>query len=118
MKELRVDIFGFVEINRTLEQGIKQKWEQTTRKLFLHSRTIHSESDITAEHYKPGGTLTTITGKWQARISEKGYDSSGMGRWSFFRISSNKKSLVIITAYKPCVSTSPSTTWMQQWILL
>jgi hypothetical protein len=50
MKELRADIFGFVEINQTMERGIKQKWEQTTRKLFQHSRTINSESKIPAEH--------------------------------------------------------------------
>jgi hypothetical protein len=63
MKELRADIFGLVEINRTLQHGIKQKWEQVTRKFFNHSRNIHSESDIPADNYKPGGTLTTITGK-------------------------------------------------------
>jgi hypothetical protein len=118
MKELRADIFGFTEINRTMERGIKQKWEQTTRKLFQHSRTINSKSKIPAEHYKPGGTLMMITGKWQARISKKGSDDSGLGRWSYFKISSNKQSLVIITVYRPCVSSGPSTTWMQQWTLL
>jgi hypothetical protein len=118
MKELRADIFGFTEINRTMERGIKQKWEQTSRKLFQHSRTINSESKIPAEHYKPGGTLMMITGKWQARISEKGSDDSGLGRWSYFKISSNKQSLVIITVYRHCVSSGPSTTSMQQWTLL
>jgi hypothetical protein len=34
------------------------------------------------------------------------------------KLNSNKKSLVIVTAYRPCVSHGPSTAWMQQWALL
>jgi hypothetical protein len=41
--------------------------------------------------YKPGGTMTTIVGKWHAPVSEKGTDPSGLGQWSFMIISSNKK---------------------------
>jgi hypothetical protein len=60
MKELRAaDIFGFAEIIQTLQHGTKQKWEQVTRKFFNHSRSIHSESDIPTDNYKPGGTLTS-----------------------------------------------------------
>jgi exonuclease III len=118
MNELKADIFGFAEINQTMNHGIKQKWEGVTRKFFTYSRMIHSESDIPTENYKPGGTMTTVTGKWQAQISDKGSDDSGLGRWSFVKISSNKQSLVIVTAYRPCVSQGPTTAWMQQWTLL
>jgi hypothetical protein len=80
---------------------------------------ISSESDITYDNaYKPGGTLTAIVGKWQARISAKGTDTSGLGRWSYCIISSNKKNLVIVTAYKPIKTQGPHTAWSQQWILL
>jgi hypothetical protein len=118
MNELKADIFGFAEINRTLNHGMKQKWEGITRKIFTHSCMIHSESDIPADNYKPGGTMTTVTGKWQARISDKGSDDSGLGRWSFVKISSNKHSIIIVSAYRPCVSQGPTTAWMQQWTLL
>jgi hypothetical protein len=33
-------------------------------------------------------------------------------------LSSNRKKIAIITAYKPCKTTGPNTTWSQQWILL
>jgi exonuclease III len=118
MNELKANIFGFAEINRTLNHGTKQKWEGVTRKIFTHSHMIHSESDIPADNYKPGGTMITVTGKWQAQISDRGCDDTGLGRWRFVKISSNKHSIVIITAYRPCVSQGPSTAWMQQWTLL
>jgi hypothetical protein len=54
MKELNVDIFGFAEINRTMQNGAQHKWEQVTRKMYKYSRTIASESDIPTENYKPG----------------------------------------------------------------
>jgi hypothetical protein len=118
MAELNVSIFGFAEINQTLRQGAQHKWVQVTRKFFSHSKMIHSESDITMDGYKPGGTITTITGKWQARVSEKGTDESGLGRWSYLKVSSNRKAIIIKTAYRPCASHGPSTAWMQQWTLL
>jgi hypothetical protein len=118
MKQLKADIFGFAEINRTLRHWMKQKWEGVTRKFFTHSRMSHPESDIPAENYKPGGTMTTITGKWQARISEKGSNDTGLGLWSFIKISSNKNSIIIITTYHPYASQGSTTAWMQQWILL
>jgi hypothetical protein len=89
-----------------------------TRKFFQHSKVTSSESDIPMDNYKPGGTMTNITGKWQSRVSAKGSDESGLGRWSYFKISSNKHSIIIITAYRPCVSQGPSMAWMQQWALL
>jgi hypothetical protein len=70
------------------------------------------------DSYKPGGTMTTITGKWQSQITESGQDKRGLGRWSYVKISSNKKSIIIVTAYRPCVTQGPSTSWMQQWVLL
>jgi hypothetical protein len=45
MKELKADIFGFAEINRTLWHGMKQKWEGVTRKFFTH-RILHRKTGI------------------------------------------------------------------------
>lgn len=70
MMELQVEIFGFAEINRTLNHGKKFKWVDINRKYFYYNRSSHSESQIHMESYKPGGTMTTITGKWQSRITE------------------------------------------------
>jgi hypothetical protein len=119
MHELKIDWFGFAETNKSMDNFSKQRWVSTIQKQFYFSRTTHSESAITTDtDYKPGGTLTTITGKWQARISEMGQDKRGLGRWSYAKISSKRQNLVIITAYRPCKTSGPSTSWMQQWSLL
>jgi hypothetical protein len=67
MQELNASIFGFAEINQSLNRGYRSKWHNTLRKIFLHSQTAVSESNIQLESkYKPGGTMTIVTGKWQA----------------------------------------------------
>jgi hypothetical protein len=118
MTELQINIFGFVEINQTLNHGKKFKWTEITRKYFYYNRSSHSESSIPMTSYKSGGTMTTVTGKWQSRITEMGQDQRGLGWWNYIKISSSKKSIIIITAYRPCVTQGPSTTWMQQWMIL
>jgi hypothetical protein len=62
--------------------------------------------------------MTTITGKWQARVSEMGKDNKGLGRWSYVKVNSKRSSIVIITAYRPCKALGPQTSWMQQWSIL
>jgi hypothetical protein len=119
MTELNIDIFGFAEINQKMDNGEKYQWTDQIRKHFYYSQSTHSESKLHYKsNYKPGGTMLTITGKWQSRVSDNGQDPRGLGRWSYFQLSSKKKSMVIITAYRPCVSNGPTTAWMQQWVLL
>jgi exonuclease III len=119
MKELNMDIFGFAEINRSMAGGEFYKWTDIIKKQFFYSRTAFSKSNIkTDSKYKPGGTMTTITGRWQSRIAEQGQDPKGLGRWNFLRLASRKASLVIVTAYRPCVTNGPTTSWMQQWSML
>jgi hypothetical protein len=119
MKEFNVDIFGFAELNRSLSRGYKNEWTDITRKLFYYSRSVHSESNVQLESsYKQGGTMTTITGKWQSRITQQGQDKKGLGRWSYMKVSSNKALIIFITAYRPCATYGPNTAWIQQWALL
>jgi hypothetical protein len=99
MKDMNVDIFGFTEVNRSLTRGYSSEWINMVKKVFYYSRTTNSESCIQLESsYKPGGTLSTITGKWQSRVTEMGQDKE-LGRWSYIQITSRKTSLVIMTAY-------------------
>jgi hypothetical protein len=100
MREMEANIFGFAELNQSLSQGYRNKWLTTIKKIFYYSRSTHSESRVQLETaYKPGGTMTTITGKWQSRVTELGQDTKGLGRWSFLKLRSKKAMLVIITAY-------------------
>jgi hypothetical protein len=119
MHDLEADIIGMAEINKSLQNQLRTQWKNTAIKFFTHCKITHSESKIKFNSdYKPGGTMSIATGKWQAQITEQGKDNRGLGRWSYQRISSTKSNLVIITAYRPCVTTGPTTAWMQQWLIL
>jgi hypothetical protein len=100
MAELNITCFGLVEINTTLRGLAFTKWNNITRKTFRHSKCSSSESDIKLNNdYKPGGTLMTVVGKWQACISDKGSNPTGLGRWNYLKISSNLQNLMVVTAY-------------------
>jgi hypothetical protein len=80
MKELNVDILGFAEINKSMDDFLKQRWTRVIQKKFYLSQTIHSENSVKFDmEYKPGGTITAVTGKWQMRISEMGQDQRKLG---------------------------------------
>jgi hypothetical protein len=87
MRELDVNIFGFAELNQSIARGYSNTWLNTIRKVFYYSRSSFSESRIHLESdYKPGGTMTTITGKWQSQVTEIRQDAKGLGRWSYMQV--------------------------------
>jgi hypothetical protein len=115
MRELDVNIFGFAELNQSINQGYSNTWLNTIWKIFYYSQSSFSESRVHLESdYKPGGTMTTITGKWQARVTDQGQDAKGLSHWSYMQVRSKKAKLMIIMAYRPTVGHGPSTVWMQQ----
>jgi hypothetical protein len=119
MKELNITCFGLAEINTSMKGYLFQKWNDITRKIVRVSKSETSESDIKLDtDYKPGGTITTIVDKWQSRVTERGSDDKGLGRWSYLVLSSNNRKLAIVTAYRPCKTQGPTTTWTQQWLML
>ena len=63
--------------------------------------TTSSSKVPTGSYYKPGGTATITEGGWSGRISERGADPSGMGRWSYITIlGKNNQKLTIVTGYR------------------
>jgi ribonuclease HI len=119
LSEHRVTGFGIAETNTSFAHPSSKEYLKKLRHTFKHSRCSSSERVSNhPEKYKPGGTLTAVIGKWQARVTSQGDDPNGLGRWSFIRISSKHKNLVIATAYRPIKTNGISTNWMQQWLLL
>jgi hypothetical protein len=78
MKELNVYCIGLAKINTSMKGYRIQKWNEVIRKIFRVSRMAHPKSDIdTDTEYKPGGTITAVVDKWQARTMETGNDERG-----------------------------------------
>jgi hypothetical protein len=88
-----------------LQPAATSKLKTQTLAHFKTARTAFSCSTIPNEGqslYKPGGTLTTTTGKWTTRcVGCPIIDTSGMGRWSGLSyLGKNGRHLSILTAYR------------------
>ena len=64
--------------------------------------------------------MTAVVGKYSSRVTKQGADPTGLGRWSWMRMTSKTvKGITIVTAYHPCPTSKASggetTSWMQQF---
>jgi hypothetical protein len=135
LQEAKVDCFNFTETNLRWTPEQIQMASRLGRKWFKQfSLTTSSSNDpTTRKAYQPGGTCTGITNNLVGRLTTKGSDPSGLGRWSYVclegKISDpqNPENQVhsktySITAYCPSQPDSstpgPDTAFMQQKRLL
>jgi len=64
--------------------------------------------------YQAGGTVV-ICNNWVSRITNKGEDPLGLGRWSFFTLrGKGLKKVIIITTYNASPTSSDTTNFRQQ----
>ena len=103
---------------------VRDSVERELRKVDRYASLVGSSSaTVTAEAYKPGGTMTIVDGNWSNR-SKKFVDSHKLGRWSYITIHGrNDTFLTIITAYRCCAGQTSNTvgsysSYMQQETLL
>jgi hypothetical protein len=69
--------------------------------------------------YQPGGTATIICDCWATRITNRGEDYMGLGRWSYFTLRGKMDHYItIVTAYNPGHSLGGKTSCQQQTRLL
>ena len=109
-----------VDVACWLEIGIA--WQTLRRKDHLlqrlhceqwqNARVVTSNNRHDSTHLsQPGGTATLTFGPISNTIDKRGYDPSGLGRWSWIQLSGRHDvNTVIITAYNPCRS-SLGRTW-------
>jgi len=119
MKDRHVTLMGFVEPNLSISPKRRRQYQRIMRQRFNHCHFTTSESNLTLPtDYKPGGTFTAATGDWTTRINGRGSDPRGLGRWSYIKLQSKKKRLIIITLYRPHPTKGTKTVWTQQYLLL
>ena len=101
MDDFSVSIMGFAEPNLSMTAKRKQQYQKILRNQFGDSHFTASESNlIFPSEYKPGGTITAAVGKWTTRVTGRGVDPHGLGRWSYITLQSKKKKLVTGVAQK------------------
>lgn len=114
----QIDVFGYCETNLNWTRSIHNSALQKLRKFNKLTKLITSSSqEIGLYSFQSGGVATGIQNKWIGKIVSTIEDDSGMGRWNGFRLEgSAKRSLIIITAYRPTMSMNGmNTNYMQLW---
>jgi hypothetical protein len=106
MRQYQVGTFCWTDPSLDfLQPAIRNKIQTHSLAHFRTARTAFSCSKLPNEGnslYKPGGTVTTTTGKWTARcIGAPIVDTTGMGRWSGLSyLGKHGRHLTILTAYR------------------
>jgi hypothetical protein len=122
LKQWGVGITTLAETNTQWTQtNISAAQAMTHSVTSLSKISTSGSSEATDTDYQPGGTACVAMGKWTGRVTTRITDSSGLGRWSGFRLQGkNQKSLIVISAYRPTPSNDPSdrTCHSQQWRIL
>ena len=126
LKDMQAGVFLTQETNVDWKQKwVKEKYTEKLIKYWKHAHVTTSASTKTARKssYLPGGTCTTLLGKWTSRIMERGSDPT-QGRWSWVRLQGNKSSngkrvnIRLINAYRVCqkyMTEKTHTSYMQQY---
>jgi hypothetical protein len=92
----------------------------TTRQVSFCAST---SDESTSTSIQRGGTAIGILDRWAGRVTEKGTDTSGLGRWSYQILTGrNGRRVVFVSAYRVCINNvnnaGAATVWMQQYRLL
>ena len=121
LNSLQVDACSITEPNldlnsTTIKDSLYQESKVYDKQIGISTSSSHEPTATKGSTFKPGGTITTVTGAWSGRIIKKGQDT--FGRWSYISLrgKSNKK-LTIITMYRVCAqkgANGTNTAYLQQ----
>ena len=123
LRGLNTSLFAFTEPNLQWDSTLLHEAKTIQRRFFTHSQLVTSESNLQfPTSYKPGGTCIGVNGKWTTRITDRGVDPSGQGRWSYVTISGrDAPDILFISAYRVCQKAGskagPLTSYAQQWTM-
>ncbi len=123
LRSLHTSLFAFTEPNLQWDGTLLHEATSLQRRFFSHGLLVTSESDLQfPTSYKPGGTCIGVNGKWTTRVTDRGVDPSGQGRWSYVTMSGrDAPDIMFISAYRVCQKAGskagPLTSYAQQWTM-
>ena len=123
MRSIEASHLGLTEHNTDCNKyHVKSNYYKSMQQIFDHGKLVLSCSPTPAEHiYKPGGTLSLVTGNLTGRLKGKGHDK--LGRWSYVDLNARDDRVIrVLTVYQVCNSSpesvGPATAIAQQHSLL
>jgi hypothetical protein len=115
---------AFTEPNLQWGGALLRHAKDLQKRFFNHGQFITSESHLQfPTSFKPGGTCIDINGKWATRVTDRGTDPTGQGRWSYLTISGrNSLDIMFLSVYRVCQTRGSKvgprmTAYAQQWTL-
>jgi len=118
MVEHQVNITAITESNvawsqvepELLPQEQMQFWWENS-----HWSLTYNRQDLDAAKYQPGGACLVMVNQLSHWAQRPGNDTVGLGRWCWARLrGKNNQHLQLISAYCPCPSLGPPSTYQQQ----
>jgi len=118
MVEHQVDITAITECNVAWSQVDSELSPQEQTRFWwenAHWSVTHNRKDPDAAKYQPGGASLVVVNQLSHRAQRPGDDTVGLGRWCWARLrGKNNQHLRLISAYRPCPSLGPLSTYQQQ----
>jgi hypothetical protein len=104
LNSLKVSLFAFTEPHLQWDRNILHQAKDLQKRFFGYGQLVTSESNLQfPSSFKPGGAVIGINGKWTTRVTDRGVDPSGQGRWSYLTLSGrNSMEVMFISAYRVC----------------
>jgi len=118
MTENQVDIAALTECNVAWSKVDHALWPQEQTRFWwenAHWSTTHNRQDPDTAKYQPGGTSLVVVNQLAHHAQRPGDDKTGLGRWCWARLwGKYNHHLQVISAYCPCPSLRPLSTYQQQ----
>ncbi len=101
--DVEADVLCLQETNINWSPEILQTARSILNKSnYRTTKTAYSvSSEATDGTYQPGGTMTSVLGRWTARTTNSGQDKSGLGRWSYVELTGRRNTrFIILSGYR------------------
>jgi hypothetical protein len=121
-KDMGTDIALYTDTNTNWQQPTTRQLNETHARKIYHNATFTYSTCNTSSllWYQPGSTMIVSTGTVAARHLETGIDPTGMGCFSYHKITgANSHKIIFIAAYQVCkdyiATAGENTSYFHQW---
>ena len=99
--------WSLIHPDERLKERVRPWWAQSATNVSYNSINTRSS-------FQPGGSAIICVDKAAARLFSRGEDQSKLGRWCWVRLRGRGGVFLrVISAYHPCQSTGPHSTYMR-----
>jgi hypothetical protein len=108
IENYEIDVLGLAEINLNLSRlDPHQQWQHRFSRLKTNSHCSTNTHSTSTDRVLFGGTAYLTNETTSHKVSQKGSDTTGLGRWTWLKLTGRQGITVrIINGYRPVADTS------------